>query len=702
MKHRIAALLLAVLLIASLLPGAASAADAGKVRVIVENTVLRENTITVSGHSVQIWYDQLLDVSVNYRAGMTAEGAMKDAFTQLGLGSLPQYEDGDLSGIGTLLEYGTGEWLVAVNDWITTLSERVQSGDTVRIQYTLSHGKDVGADRASVDKGLRALTFDCGALYPAFSEDVTSYTLYVPDAFSAVTVQPTAANRRLKVFVTAGNEDASRWGARSVSVSSGTVTVKVDGGRAYTVKLVPVPEPTPTPQNPFIDVPDGQYYTSPVLWAVSHEPQITNGTSPTAFSPDATCTRGQVVTFLWRAMGCPEPKSLKNPFTDVRADDYFYKPVLWASEKNITNGTSPTTFSPGSPCTRAHVVTFLWRAHEKPAAGKTNPFTDVESGQYYTDAVLWAVEKSITNGTSPTTFSPDRPCTRAQIVTFLWRDQTGGEKASALAAPAELDGALARLLEKTPAPKCGQDDLAVFDAARNAAAAGRQLPEAYYEYLTDVEAAAKATNGRLNAPDAKNLAGTVLAVTALGRNAASLGADLTARLNDRKFVTASGTEGVIWALLALDSGSYESYCRPDYLQAILAAQQADGSFEGDLTRTAMALQALAPYLNEDGVLTAVNAALRYLSEQQQPNGGYGAADPAAAAQALLACRTLSAQRVNLITAQIVPGFFEKAEGSPLTRLLTFREQDGGFPEPALRALIAEQCSDLGVMVYVIR
>ena len=159
---------------------------------------------------------------------------------------------------------------------------------------------------------------------------------------------------------------------------------------------------------------------------------------------------------------------------------------------------------------------------------------------------------------------------------------------------------------------------------------------------------------------------------------------------------------MIWALLALDSGSYESYCRPDYLQAILAAQQADGSFEGDLTRTAMALQALAPYLNEDGVLTAVNAALRYLSEQQQPNGGYGAADPAAAAQALLACRTLSAQRVNLITAQIVPGFFEKAEGSPLTRLLTFREQDGGFPEPALRALIAEQCSDLGVMVYVIR
>ena len=178
----------------------------------------------------------------------------------------------------------------------------------------------------------------------------------------------------------------------------------------------------PVPVIPFNDVPAGQYYAEPVLWAVNHEPQITNGTSPTTFEPEKTCTRGQVVTFLWRAMGCPEPKSLKNPFTDVSSGDYYYKAVLWAAEKNITNGTSPTTFSPNNPCTRAHVVTFLWRAHEKPAAGGRNPFTDVSAGLYYSDAVLWAVSREITNGTSPTTFSPDRHCTRGQIVTFLHRD----------------------------------------------------------------------------------------------------------------------------------------------------------------------------------------------------------------------------------------------------------------------------------------
>ena len=172
----------------------------------------------------------------------------------------------------------------------------------------------------------------------------------------------------------------------------------------------------------FKDVVVGQYYYDPVLWAVNHTPQITNGTSATTFSPDATCTRGQVVTFLWRAKGCPEPTNASNPFKDVISSDYYYKAVLWANEHGITNGTSATTFSPNDPCTRAHVVTFLWRTEGKPTASGTNPFKDVMSGQYYTDAVLWAVSKNITNGTSLTTFSPDSPCTRGQIVTFLYRD----------------------------------------------------------------------------------------------------------------------------------------------------------------------------------------------------------------------------------------------------------------------------------------
>ena len=178
----------------------------------------------------------------------------------------------------------------------------------------------------------------------------------------------------------------------------------------------------PDQANPFTDVKTGAYYYDPVLWAVNHTPQITNGTGAGIFSPDATCMRGQVVTFLWRAMGCPEPTNANNDFVDVKPSDYFYKAVLWAAEKGITNGADASHFNPGGDCTRAHVVTFLWRAHEKPAAAGSNPFKDVAAGQYYTDAVLWAVSKGITNGIDASHFGPDNPCTRGQIVTFLYRD----------------------------------------------------------------------------------------------------------------------------------------------------------------------------------------------------------------------------------------------------------------------------------------
>lgn len=174
--------------------------------------------------------------------------------------------------------------------------------------------------------------------------------------------------------------------------------------------------------NPFNDISPNMYYFPSVLWAVNHDPQITKGMTDTAFAPGETCTRGQVVTFLWRAMGCPEPKSANNPFTDVKDGAFYYKAVLWAAENGVTTGATKTTFAPGDPCTRAHVVTFLWRAHEKPDAGQNNPFTDVKAGQYYSDAVLWAVSKDITKGMTATTFAPDEPCTRGQIVTFLYRD----------------------------------------------------------------------------------------------------------------------------------------------------------------------------------------------------------------------------------------------------------------------------------------
>ena len=169
----------------------------------------------------------------------------------------------------------------------------------------------------------------------------------------------------------------------------------------------------------FVDVATGSYYEDAVDWAV--ENGITKGTDDTHFSPDGICTRAQAVTFLWRTAGSPEPETRTMPFTDVPVGSYYYDAVLWAVENGITKGTSETRFSPDDTCTRAQIVAFLWRSEKSPAAGTANPFADVKSTAYYADAVLWAVKENITKGTTSTTFSPNADCTRAQIVTFLWR-----------------------------------------------------------------------------------------------------------------------------------------------------------------------------------------------------------------------------------------------------------------------------------------
>ena len=169
----------------------------------------------------------------------------------------------------------------------------------------------------------------------------------------------------------------------------------------------------------FVDVATGSYYEDAVDWAVGNG--ITQGTDATHFSPDGICTRAQAVTFLWRAAGSPKPETRTMPFADVPAGSYYYDAVLWAVENGIAKGTSDTTFSPNMTCTRAQIVAFLWRSEKSPAAGTANPFADVKSTAYYADAVLWAVKENITRGTTNTTFSPDADCTRAQIVTFLWR-----------------------------------------------------------------------------------------------------------------------------------------------------------------------------------------------------------------------------------------------------------------------------------------
>ena len=172
--------------------------------------------------------------------------------------------------------------------------------------------------------------------------------------------------------------------------------------------------------NPFEDVEEGRFYYAPVLWAV--ENGITAGMSATTFEPDRTCTRGQVVTFLWRAKGKPEPTSTNHLFKDVNPKAFYYKAMLWAVENGITAGMSATTFEPDRTCTRGQVVTFLWRAKGKPEPTSTNHlFKDVNPKAFYYKAMLWAVENGITAGMSATTFEPDRTCTRGQVVTFLYR-----------------------------------------------------------------------------------------------------------------------------------------------------------------------------------------------------------------------------------------------------------------------------------------
>ena len=168
----------------------------------------------------------------------------------------------------------------------------------------------------------------------------------------------------------------------------------------------------------FHDVTRFDYFYDAVKWAVDHD--ITSGTGRFTFSPNEACTRAQTVTFLWRAAGSPRPVSTVNPFTDVHYGDYFYQAVLWAVENGITMGTSATTFSPDATVTRAQVVTFLWRANGQPAAWNSG-FTDVSADAYYAKAVAWAVQNGITTGTGFGVFSPDAACTRAQIVTFLYR-----------------------------------------------------------------------------------------------------------------------------------------------------------------------------------------------------------------------------------------------------------------------------------------
>ena len=259
-----------------------------------------------------------------------------------------------------------------------------------------------------------------------------TYPVSVPSdvAGGAVTVNPRSASKDTIVTVTVTPNDGYRLDSLTATDSQGNELTLTDrGGGKYTFTMpgskvtveASFAEIQAKPAISFTDVSPGAYYYEAVLWAAEND--ITNGANAdgTMFSPNAPCTRAQAVTFLWRAAGSPAPKSGVNPFTDVQPGAYYYEAVLWAVENAITVGTSSTTFSPNVVCSRAQIVTFLWRSEGQPAASTGSSFVDVSASAYYAGAVAWAVENGVTVGTSSSTFSPNNDCTRAQIVTFLYR-----------------------------------------------------------------------------------------------------------------------------------------------------------------------------------------------------------------------------------------------------------------------------------------
>ena len=224
-------------------------------------------------------------------------------------------------------------------------------------------------------------------------------------------------NRTVSYTFTANYDESTNYTAASAKC-------EVSVTRRYSSPSTPVtPEPEPTPEETvkFSDVSTSAYYYDAVKWAV--ENGVTDGVSATLFAPYEPCTRGQIVTFLWRAAGSPEPKTASS-FSDVPASAYYAKAVEWAVENGITNGLTETTFAPNATCTRGQSVTFLYRALGKKVESSAS-FTDVKSDAFYADAVNWAVKNDVTNGTSATTFSPNADCTRAEIVTFLYRAYQG-------------------------------------------------------------------------------------------------------------------------------------------------------------------------------------------------------------------------------------------------------------------------------------
>lgn len=446
----------------------------------------------------------------------------------------------------------------------------------------------------------------------------------------------------------------------------------------------------------FADVAADTYYYDAVLWAAGNG--VTAGTDDTHFSPNRPCTRAQVVTFLWRAAGCPKAEG-KTPFTDVAADTYYSDAVTWAYEQGITGGTSATTFSPNTAVTRAQVVTFLYR-YEKPAAGTAvNPFADVQKNAYYYDAVQWAYADGVTDGTDETHFSPNTVCTRGQIVTFLYRD-FDSELSESSGVEMRLAEAAAYVLKTTPAPRFGSvgGEWAVLGLARS----GSAVPESYYaDYYTALEKTVSEAKGVLSTRKYTEYSRVIVALAAIGIDARNVaGYDLTVPLGDYDNTVKQGTSGPVWALIALDSRNYPMPICPDAATSATRQMYIDRLLATQNTDGGWGIGAESA---SDVDMTAM--ALQALAKYQEQKA------VAAAAERALAFLETAPRVSSESTAQVITALCELGKPVPdeLTEeLIAYHVSGGGYchvhgggvnrmsSEQALYALAAVQRVQTGM------
>lgn len=338
--------------------------------------------ITRIGGSVFFGCSSLTDV--NIPSGVTELGgysfAFCDSLTSITIpSSVTKIGDGAFEGCSSL----TG---ITVPSGVTKLGG---------LAFTFCYNLSSITIPASVSEIADLAFYGCDSLTDIYFEGT-------PEQWAAIRI--TEYNGELSDIFEELRNEATPLTTATVHFGNGSSKPGTSGGQTT--------QPT---AGAFTDVPDGTWYTEPVKWAVGRE--ITNGTTPTTFSPNDTCTNAHILTFLWRANGSPEVKA-ENTFTDVRDTDYYYKPALWAKSLGMISG---TTMSPDAPCTRASTVMFMWKAAGSPSVSAKTGFTDVPADADYAMAVAWAVENGVTNGTGAGTFSPNGTCTRAEIVTFLYR-----------------------------------------------------------------------------------------------------------------------------------------------------------------------------------------------------------------------------------------------------------------------------------------